>query len=161
MYLNPTSLFEVKNVLLELESKFSSGIDKIPSLVLKSTPDNLLLALAHVFNLSLSYEECISALKVAKVIPVFTKGCPTEVNNYRPIPVMSKVLKKILLCLVTSFLIQRNLFFKFQFGFRKNHFTGPANTLLTECIIEAFENQKKGLGVLLDLSKAFVVALED
>ena len=40
MYLNPTFLLEVKNILLELKSKSSSGIDEIPSSVLKSTPDN-------------------------------------------------------------------------------------------------------------------------
>ena len=56
---------------------------------------------------------------------------------------------------VTSFLTQQNFFFKLQFGFRKNHFTNLANTLLTEYIVEAFENRKKVLGVFLDLSKAF------
>ena len=85
MYLNPTSLFGVKNALLELKSKSSSGIDEIPFLVLKSTPDNILLALAHVFNFSLSCGVYISAFEVAKVISVFKKGSPSEVNNYRPL----------------------------------------------------------------------------
>ena len=92
MYFNPTSLLEVKNILLELKSKSSSGIDEIPSSVLKNTPDNVLQALAHIFNLSLSCGEYISAFKIAKVVPVFKKGNPTEENNYRPIsllPVMS------------------------------------------------------------------------
>ena len=56
---------------------------------------------------------------------------------------------------VTSFLTEQNFFFKLQFGFRKNHSTSLANTLLTEYIVEAFENRKKVLGVFLDLSKAF------
>ena len=42
---------------------------------------------------------------------------------------------------VTSFLTQQNFFFKFQFGFRKNHSTSLANTFLTEYIVEAFENR--------------------
>ena len=158
MYLNPTSLLEIKNILLELKSTSSSGIDEIPSSVLKSTPDNILQALAHIFNLSLSRGEYISAFKIAKIVPVFKKGNPTEVNNYRPIsllPVMSKVLEKIMHRRVTSFLTQQNFFFKLQFGFRKNHSTSLANTLLTEYIVEAFENRKKVLGVFLDLSKAF------
>ena len=138
MYVNPTSLLEVKNILLKLKSKSSSRIDEIPSSVLKSTPDNILQALAHSFNLSLSCGEYISAFKIAKVVPVFKKGNPTEVSNYRPIsllPVMSKVLEKIMHRRVTSFLTQQNLFFKFQFGFRKNHSTSLANTLLTEFIV--------------------------
>ena len=145
MYLNSTSLFEIKNVLLELKSNSSSGIDETLSSVLKSTPDNILQALAHIFNLSLSCGEYISAFKVAKVVPVFKKGSPTEVNNYRPIslfPVSSKVLEKIMHRRVTSCFTQQNFFFKFQFGFRKNHSPSLANTLLTEYIVKAFENRK-------------------
>ena len=33
------------------------------------------------------------ALKVAKVIPIFKKGAPTSVNNYRPISVLSPINK--------------------------------------------------------------------
>ena len=134
MYLNPTSLSEVKNVLPELKLKSSSGIDEIPSSVPKSAPENILQALAHIFNLSLSCGEYISAFKIAKVVPVFKRGYPTEVNNYRPIsllPVMSKALENIMHRRVTSFLTQQNFIFKLQFGFRKNHSTSLANTLLT------------------------------
>ena len=118
----------------------------------------MLQAVAHVFNLSSSCGKYIPVFKIAKVVPVFKKGNPTEVNNYRPISllsVMSKVLEKIMHRRVTSFLTQLNFFFKLQFGFRKNHSTSLANTLLTEYIVEAFENRKKVLGVFLDLFKAF------
>ena len=71
---------------------------KFPFKVLKSTPENILLALAHIFNLSLSSGKFIDAFKVAKVIPVFKKGSTYDVNKYRPISlllVLSKILEKI------------------------------------------------------------------
>ena len=51
----------------------------IPSKALKCTPDNILFAIAHIFNLSLSNGEFIDAFKVAKVIPVFKKGSTFDV----------------------------------------------------------------------------------
>ena len=56
---------------------------------------------------------------------------------------------------VTFFLIQHNLFFKFQFGFQKNHSTSLANSALIANIVKAFENQKSVLDAFLDLYTAF------
>ena len=67
--------------------------------VIKSTPDNILFTLSHVFNLSIMQGKCINYFKKAKVIPVHKKGPKHDVNNYRPIsllPAMSKILEKIM-----------------------------------------------------------------
>ena len=49
----PTSPFEIKKLLASLKPKSSSGIDEIPTTVLKTTPANKLHALTHAFNLSM------------------------------------------------------------------------------------------------------------
>ena len=106
MYLNPANPLEVKKVIIELKSKSSSGIDEIPSIVVKSTPDNVIYALTHIFNRSFAEGKFITAFKKAKVIPVFKKGCHNDVANYRPIsllPVMSKILEKLMYVQVISF----------------------------------------------------------
>ena len=54
---------------------------------------------------------------------------------------------------------KQNFFYKYQFGFRKNHLTGHAASLLIENIAEAFENKEHVLGIFLDLSKAAVPKL--
>ena len=74
LYFNSTSPLEIKKIITDLKSKNSSGMDGIPSKALKCTPDNILWAIAHIFNLSLSNGEFIDAFKVAKVEPVFKKG---------------------------------------------------------------------------------------
>ena len=54
---------------------------------------------------------------------------------------------------VVLFLKKQNFFYKYQFGFRKNHSTSHATSLLIENIAEAFENKEHVLGVFLDLFK--------
>ena len=112
-------------------------------------------ALPHVFNLSLINGEYIENFKVAKVIPIFKKGCAHEVKNYSLLPVMSKILEKLVYRRLVSFLNQQNFFHKYQFGFRKNHSTNHATTLLVENITRAFEEKQATIGIFLDLSKAF------
>ena len=158
LYLNPVTPMEVKRVITELKSKHSCGLDGISTRILKLCPDNIALILAHIFNLSLSEGVFLKAFKQAKVIPVFKKGSTYDVNNYRPIsllPVMSKVLEKLVYTRLVSFLNRKGFFHEMQFGFRPNHSTSHATTLLIEKITEAFEAKQAMVGVFLDLSKAF------
>ena len=84
---------EISNILLKMKNKLSAGIDLVPTKILKSSPDNILLALNHVFNLSLSKGEFINDFKIAKVCPVFKKGNAKDINNYRPISLLSNTSK--------------------------------------------------------------------
>ena len=73
-------------------------MDGIPTKVLKSTPDNVIYILTHIFNLSLRSGIVLNKFKLAKVVPIFKKGARHDVNNYRPIsllPVFSKILEKL------------------------------------------------------------------
>ena len=133
-------------------------MDGIPTSVLKNSPDNILTALFHIVNLSLSQGIFFPSFETAKVIPVFKKDCATDVNNYRPIsllPAMSKILEKVMYKLVMSFLTQQRFFYNGQFGFRKKHDTNHAVTWLVKNIVKAFKNKQLVLEVFLDLSKAF------
>ena len=62
-------------------------------------------------------------MKIAKVIPIFKKGDKQEVNNYRPISLLtgiSKILEKIIYTRLINFLQINDIFSNFQFGFRKS-----------------------------------------
>ena len=158
IYFYPTTPRVVKNIISELQSKTSRGMDGIPTKVLKSTPDNVIYILTHIFNLSLRSGIFLNKFKLAKVEPIFKKGARHDVNNYRPIsllPVFSKILEKLIYRRLLSFLTRQNFFHENQFGFRKNYSTSHAATLLVENITNAFEEKKKVIGVFLDLSKAF------
>ena len=68
-------------------------------------------------------------LKIAKVTPIFKGENPTEPNNCRPILLLSifdKLLEKVMYNRVNAFLTKHKIFYKYQFGFRKNHATANA-----------------------------------
>ena len=109
---------------------------------MKLCPGNIALIIAHIFNLPLSEGVFLKAFKQAKVIPLFKKGLTYDVNDYRLIslrPVMSKILEKLVYTRLVSFLNRNGFFHETQFGFRPNHSTSHATTLLIENITEAFE----------------------
>ena len=98
LFLSAASPWEIKKILNEIPSKFSSGWDDIPSVVVKKSPDNTLFALSHIFNLSLNTGIFPNLFKKAKIIPIPKVRSPKALNQYRPIsllPIFSKILEKI------------------------------------------------------------------
>ena len=65
-------------------------------------------------------------LKLSKVLPLFKKGDPTSVNNYRPIsllPALSKILERVIHNQINNYFTLNNLYYKGQYGFRHKHLT--------------------------------------
>ena len=54
IYFWPTCPSEIANMLQKMKNKLCAGIDQMPTTVLKAILDNILIALSHAFNLSLS-----------------------------------------------------------------------------------------------------------
>ena len=135
---------EISNILKEKKCNFSAGFDQVPLKILKLSPDNILLALSHIFNLSISNGEFIECLKVAKICPVFIKGDPCEINNYRPISLLSnfsKILEKIMYKRLNTFLNQQKFFYNKQLGFRKNHCTSHAVSMLVDILTQSLASK--------------------
>ena len=68
-------------------------------------------------------------LKIAEVIPIFKGEYPTDPNNYRPISLLSvfdKLVEKVMYNGLNAFLTKHKIFYKYEFGFRKNHATADA-----------------------------------
>ena len=98
------------------------------------------------------------ALKISKVIPIHKNGVTSDLNNYRPISLLSifdKIMEKLMHKQLYDFLQEHNILFQNQFGFRKNNSTTFALLQITEKIKETIDNKKYGCGIFIDLSKAF------
>ena len=97
-------------------------------------------------------------MKIAKVIPVFKKGDSDIVSNYRPISLLSifdKLLEKIVCTRVTNFLSLNDILYDYQFGFRKFHSTNLALIDVIDNILEHLDVRDCGVGMCIDLQKAF------
>ena len=154
---------DILDVIAQLENK-STGPHSIPVDLLKMIPDLIIFPLCEIINLSFSTGKFPDHLKIAKVIPVFKNGSVTDVNNYRPISLLSifdKIIEKLMYKQLYDFLSQHNILFKNQFGFRKNRSTTLALIQITEKIRESIDNKKYGCGIYIDLSKAFDTVRHD
>ena len=113
--------------------------------------------LAHICNISLEPVHVFpSRMKIAKVIPMFKSGTKTDVTNNRPIsllPQFSKILYKLFLTRINSFLCANNILSSSQYGFRTNLSTSLAVMELIEEITNATDNKKHAIGVFIDLKK--------
>ena len=88
---------EILDIINSLENK-STGPTSIPLKLLSLIPDLIITPLAYIINLSLTTGEYPELLNVVKVIPIHKGGSTQDVNNYRPISLLSifdKIIEKI------------------------------------------------------------------
>ena len=114
--------------------------------------------LSHLINLSFNSGTFPSILKIAKVIPVFKNGSRLNVDNYRPISLLSnlsKVLEKILHKRLYCFFSNQQVFFQNQFGFRLKRSTNDALVCILDFLQKEMDNGNFTYGVFIDLKKAF------
>ena len=75
----------------------STGMDYINTWVIKLVADDLLPAITHIVNLSITHSEFPKPWKIAKIVPLLNKGDPLLSKNYRPVallPIFSKILER-------------------------------------------------------------------
>ena len=97
-------------------------------------------------------------MKIGEIIPIYKGKDKQLMANYWPvslIPVLLKVLEKIIYKWLYTFLINENILFESQYGFRHGRCTIQALTEFIGIVIEGFQEKKFILGVFIDLSKAF------
>ena len=80
-------------MIKSLKNTNSTGFDHFSTKLIKLSISILAPTLVKLFNLSIQSGVYPDLLKVAKVIPIFKKGDPTSVNNYRPISILSPINK--------------------------------------------------------------------
>jgi potassium voltage-gated channel Eag-related subfamily H protein 8 len=89
VFLFPVTENEVEKVVKGLKNKLLAGIDEIPDYVVKQCIKLLKKPLANIYNASLQSGIFRDQLKIAKVVPVHKKGDKRDIQNYRPIALLS------------------------------------------------------------------------
>ena len=156
-YLTPVTAEEIDLIIRNLKNS-SSGWDELSAQILKTAKCFLIDPLVFICNLSMITGTFPDQLKIAKVLPLYKSDDPKIFSNYRPVsvlPVISKVLERIMYNRLIKYLNDNKILYAFQFGFRKNHSAAMALITLVDRISMALENGEFTLGLFLDFSKAF------
>ena len=125
VFLNLVTFAEVKRVLGSIKPKRSSGVDHIPSSLIRNFSDPVIDILVRLINLTFTTGIFPTLQKHAKVAPLFEKGNKLNLTNYRPISVLnsiSKILEKLFHKRM-MYLYMNKLLSYFLFGFRRNYTT--------------------------------------
>ena len=117
-----------------------------PQFIIKKCHPQLVNALTYIINLSFSSGYFHDQLKIAKVKPLYKKGCTATVHNYRPvslISVFSKIIEKIMHRRLLSFINKYSIINNKQHGFCKGKSTHTAITEFTKMVYKALDKKKQ------------------
>lgn len=158
IFLKPIERNEIIQIISELKSNSASGPDGISATLIKQIHMYIIEPLTYLINLSFKTAILPNQWKESIVTPVYKSGDPKNVNNYRPISVINnftKIFEKCLKNRLMSFFEKHNIITSRQFGFRKNVSTENAVIDLIKTLVTNMNQNKKCLGIFLDLAKAF------
>lgn len=147
---------ELQKVVFSLPNKGSP--DEITAEFLKNIYYSVEKPLLNLVNTSLETGKLPSHLKISTVIPVPKVNNVKEANDLRPINMLvtiEKLIERIVYEQVSSYIIENNILFSNQSGFRKGH---SCETAVQNILYDWKEQQDKGVmigAVFLDLKRAF------
>ena len=153
-----TNIEEVRILCKEINPLKSLGMDKIPARLCKDAFLILGDQLVYMFNRSLETGIFPTKWKVAKIVPLYKGGDKQNVNNYRPVSLLStpgKLLEKLVHKRIVQFWDEHNFLSKNQGGFRKGHSTVSTIADLTDALFQQVNLGNTTLAVFVDLRKAF------
>ena len=154
----PVAPATILKLLKQLNPAKSAGIDNLTGKFLKEGAPVLASPITDLVNLSISLSLFPDDCKIAKLKPIYKKEAKTKPKNYRPIsllPLLSKIIERIIHSQTQEFLDKNNILYKYQSGFRKHHSTDTCLSYLTDKVKIGFEEGLLTGMVLIGLQKAF------
>ena len=156
-FLEPVSAEEVGTVIKNLKNT-KQDLNTISVATLKDNYDKLAPIFADLINLCFQSGTFPNILKIAIVLPLFKKGDPEVLSNYRPIsilPTISKIIEKCIKSRLMRFFLENNLLNEVRFGFQNGLSTQDAIIHLTEKIYSNLNNKLSTIAAYIDFSKCF------
>ncbi len=154
------SASQVESLLECLDVTKAPGSDEIHPSLLQGCADIFAPSLTWLFNKSLRSGVVPRGFKEANIVPLLksSKADATDPSSYRGIsllPVISKLLEKIVEGQLVSYFDKKRTLSEYQFGFRHGRST---EDLMAKAVSDWSSNTDNGLSTVvafIDLSKAF------
>ena len=152
------SILEVQQELVSLDVNSCMGADEIHPRLLSHCAATLCRPLSLIYSASLREGLLPLEWLSSQIVPIFKKGARTDPLNYRPVAMTSvpcKVLERIIVRRMKSYLEDNNLISMHQFGFRSLHSTTDQLILAYEEVTRDVDEAKMVDMLFFDFSKAF------
>ena len=149
---------KVLKIMTNIESSKTDGVDKLSSRFLKDGANILVKPISTLYNLSISQGVFPNACKVAKLKPIVEKGKKPDPSSYRPVsllPSISKIIERVIHDQTNAFLVDEDMLYNYQSGFRGNHSTNLCLSFLTDKILKGFDKGLLTGMTLINLQNAF------
>ena len=149
---------EMMNIIKNLKSSKSSGLDFLDTYVIKLAAEHILPAITHIVNLSISEASFPKAWKAAKVAPLLKKADHLNPKNYRPVallPVLSKILEREVFSQLVQYLDNNALLHPNHHGSRRGHSTATALIQMYDTWVKTVDEGNMAGVMMVDLSAAF------
>ena len=153
MFLHETDECEVLKLISNLQLRKACGFDHISNRILKATSSIIVPFLTRLLNSCIKHSIFPNVFKIAKVIPLYKGGDKQNLNSYRPIsllPVLGKLLEKIIFSRTVSFFDKFNLLSPHQFGFRAKFSTEYAVLDIYDRLLKNMDDKKTTCVIFLD-----------
>ena len=154
----PVTQDDVFALLCSVDANKATGSDGLPGKILKNCASSLAPSLTLIFNASLQVGVVPSVYKQSNISPLFKSGDRSKASNYRPVsllPIVSRLLEKIVQRQLVAYLRTNNLFPVSQFAYRTGHSTEDALILAVHrWQMSRFRHETTAVA-FLDMSKAF------
>ena len=122
-HLTYTTEIDIEKILRSTNVRKAAGID-LSSRFLKDASQVSSKLISELCNLSIKLGSFPDSCKIAKLKPLFKKGSKTNPSNYSsisPLPLISKIIKKLIHEQTSSFLSNNELLYNYESEFWKNH----------------------------------------
>lgn len=148
----------IHTIIKNLKPKTTCDPEGFPPLLLKKLCASLTAPLSLLFNSFMSVRKIPQAWKTSIIIPIFKKDLPSNPKNYRPVSLTSvfcKLMERVVVKQLLSYLSQHNLITKSQHGFLSRLSTC---TNLLECVNDwtvLIESGSQVAVAYVDFARAF------
>ena len=149
---------DVSQVVRCIDVHKSSGIDFLPTFVMKDCFDVLIEQLTYLFNQSIALATFPDCWKLATITPIPKGGDLGSVNNWRPIsiiPLIGKMMESLCNSIPNNYLETNNILCEEQFGFRKGRSTSLAIFNYVKFITEEMNSRNLVGSIYVDFARAF------
>ena len=118
-----------------------SNVNDYETKIIKENAASLSTPILFLFNQSVRVSKFPTRLKTARAVPIYKKGSKSDINNYRPISLLSifsKIFEKLMKIFLLDFINQNDILVPHQFGFRKGLSTQDALTQFSKILYEQY-----------------------